>query len=602
MCKMLPIKLIIMKKNSLYFPKKILITLFITCVFCFQNLISQSFTNPIADLPDPHISYIDGYYYYTGTTGGDVSIKRASSLEGLKHVGLTRVFGPGDIGSQQGNYWAPELFRINNKWYIYYTASQTGTDMETQRTFVLENTNSDPLSNNWVFKGKIYSPGTDYWAIDGTVFELSGQHYFLWSGVNNSSHSSGSSKPQRIYISLMSNPWTLTGSRTLLSSPGDLSGGNFGDVNEAPEILKKNNKIFLVYSANGCWTAEYKLGMMSMTNTDNPLFISSWVKYPNAVLESNPNNNSYGPGHNSFFKSPDGTQDWLAYHATPNPSGECGNTRTSRAQQITFDANGIPQFGDVTVIGEPINVPKGEPLLSTQSVLENGLYTINQINTTKLVEIGGAVYTNPANIIQWENNGGLGQQWWIQATADGYYTIISALSGLAMEVGACDTNEQANINIWPPNGANCQLWSIVKNGTSGDYRIVNKNSGKVMEVDSGGINSNGANIQQSGWVSASKQRFNIQLIRERLNLETKEFQKSILIYPNPNNGSFTISSLNGDDYTIKILDTLGKQIKTIRTTNSSYEVNITNLKAAIYFVQIVSKHNSITKKIIINHL
>tara|TARA_R110002050_G_scaffold261556_1_gene401564 strand:+ start:13532 stop:15268 length:1737 start_codon:yes stop_codon:yes gene_type:complete len=572
---------------------------FLIAICCSFIGTSQSFTNPIADLPDPHISYINGYYYYTGTTGGDVSIKRATSLEGLKQVSLTRVFGSGDLGSQQANYWAPELFRINNKWYIYYTASQTGTDLETQRTYVLENTNDDPLSNNWVFKSKIYPPGLDYWAIDGTVFELSGQYYFLWSGVNNSSNSSGISKPQRIYISLMTNPWTLTSSRTLLSSPGDLSGGNFGDVNEGPEILKNNNKIFLIYSANGCWTAEYKLGMLSMNDTDNPLFISSWTKYPNPVLVSNPDNNSYGPGHNSFFKSPDGTQDWLAYHATPNPSGECGNTRTSRAQQITFDANGVPQFGEVTVIGEPLNAPKGEPILPTQPVIENGLYTINQLNTTKLVEIGGAVYTNPANIIQWENNGGLGQQWWIQATGDGYYTIISALSGLAMEVGACDTNEQANINIWPPNGANCQLWAIVANGT-GDYRIVNKNSEKVMEVDSGGINSNGANIQQSGWVNSSKQRFNIQLIKKRLNLKTKEFQKNIVIHPNPNNGGFTITGLNSDNYTIKIMDMLGKQIKTIKP-NNNYKVNIDNLKPAIYFIQIISKNNLITKKIIIDY-
>ena len=149
-------------------------------IFCScQFIISQTFTNPVGDLADPHLTYIDGYYYYTGTTGGDISLKRALTVEGLKQVGLTRLFGPGNSGAQGGNYWAPELFRFDNKWYIYYTASQTGSNVETQRTYVLENASSNPLSSNWVFKGKIYSPGSDYWAIDGTVLELSGQRDFL---------------------------------------------------------------------------------------------------------------------------------------------------------------------------------------------------------------------------------------------------------------------------------------------------------------------------------------------------------------------------------------------------------------------------------------
>ncbi len=35
------------------------------------------------------------------------------------------------------------------------------------------------------------------------------------------------------------------------------------NVNEGPEILKHNNKLFLIYSASGCWTDTYALGMLS---------------------------------------------------------------------------------------------------------------------------------------------------------------------------------------------------------------------------------------------------------------------------------------------------------------------------------------------------
>jgi GH43 family beta-xylosidase len=577
-------------------------TLLILVIFICnsQLLLSQSFTNPIGDLADPHITYIDGFYYYTGTTGGDISMKRSITVEGLKQENITKLFGPGDQGAQDGNYWAPELFKLDGKWYIYYTASQTGNNTDTQRTYVLENANTNPLSKNWVFKGKIYSPGSDYWAIDGTVLELSGSRYFLWSGVDATTHFSGRDKPQRVFISLMSSPWKLTGSRALLVSPGEVSGGNIGDVSEAPVILMKDSKVFMIYSANGCWTSEYKLGMMSMDVADNPLNIGSWTKYPDPVFISNPTNNSYGPGHNSFYKSPDLTEYWIAYHATPNPAGECGNTRTTRTQKFIFDSNGIPQFRQVEVVGEPLSAPKGEPNLSI-GIIENGMYRIKQKNTTKLVEIGGSIYTNPADIIQWENNGGLGQQWWFQATTDGYYTIVSALSGLSMEVGSCEFSEFANINIWTPNGANCQLWAIENIG-SGDYRIINKNSGKVMEVAAAGINRNGGNIQQSTWSNGNNQKFNLELIKKTLNITESKFDSGITIYPIPAKNSFTISGLNsGDKRQIKIINMLGKTLKNIETNQNNYIVDTSNIHSGIYIIIISSERNeTIMKRVLIN--
>lgn len=569
-------------------------------ICCSQLIMSQSFTNPIGSMADPHITYIDGYYYYTGTTGDDVSMKRSLTLEGLKQTSLIRLFGPGDTGAQAGNYWAPELFKLDGNWYIYYTAPQTGTNTDTQRTYVLENTSPDPLSNNWVFKGKVSSPGSDYWSIDGTILELSGNRYFLWSGISATTHYEGYNKPQRIYISLMSNLWTLSGARTLLLSPGELSGSNIGNVVEAPSILIKDNKIFLTYSANGCWTSEYKLGIMSLDISEDPLNINSWAKDPDPVFVSNPVNNSYGPGHNSFFSSPNETEFWLAYHATPNPSGECGDTRTTRAQKLTFNSNGIPQFGEVRVVGEPLEAPAGEPNLST-GIIANGLYKINQKNTTKLVEISGAVNINPADIVQWEDNGGLQQQWWIQSTGDGYYTIISNLSGLAMEVGACELNEFANINIWTPNGASCQLWAIEDLG-SGDYKFINKNSDKVMEVTAAGIDNNGSNIQQSTWENSNNQKFNLELIGEALNVDTLNFDADIIVYPNPANNKFAVSGLNsvGKKH-IKILSMLGKIVGEYKTNKSSLNINTNHIQSGLYIIQIASEsYKTVFKKIVVN--
>lgn len=578
--------------------KLLRILLFFNIICCFQTGISQTFTNPVGDLADPFITFIDGYYYYTGTTGGDVSIKRATTLEGLKQTPLTRLFGPNNSGAQQGPFWAPELVNLDGKWYIYYSASQQGTDELQMRTYVLENTSNDLMNpSNWIFKGKIYSPGADYWAIDGTVLELSEKRYFIWSGLSSSTHFSGDSKPQSIFISSMSNPWTLEGSRELLVNPGELSGSNIGEVAEGPSIFTKDNKVFMTYSANGCWTSEYKLGLLTMETTQNPLNINSWTKYNDPVFVSNPQNSSYAPGHNSFFYSPDDSEYWIAYHATPNSSGDCGNTRTSRVQKYDFDVDGIPQFGEVTNVGEILVAPSGEPNLS-EDTIENGLYKISQKNTSKLVEISGAINTNPANAIQWEDNDGLHQQWWIQSTGDGFYTVISALSGLALEVGGCEFGEFANINIWPPNGADCQLWEI-EELDSGGYRFLNKNSGKAMEVS--GLDDNGANIQQSTWSNSNNQIFNLELIRETLNVESLKFNPNIVVYPNPAKDHFTISGLHlGENKQVRIVDINGKAIAEYETNKDSLNINTSQMQSGLYFILISStKYKAVSIKVLI---
>lgn len=54
--------------------------------------------------------------------------------------------------------WAPELHRINGAWYIYFAGAATDFEtsgLPTHRMFVLENTDDDPTSDNWVEKGQI---------------------------------------------------------------------------------------------------------------------------------------------------------------------------------------------------------------------------------------------------------------------------------------------------------------------------------------------------------------------------------------------------------------------------------------------------------------
>ncbi|MEO8171620.1 MAG: glycoside hydrolase family 43 protein [Sediminibacterium sp.] len=319
-------------------------------VFAFFTLNAQTetFTNPL--LPsgaDPFSFYKDGFYYYTHTTGRNITLWKTNSIANLKTAEKKVVFIPPAKGPYSKELWAPEIHFIQNKWYIYFAADSGNNNQH--RLFVLENSSGDPLQGEWIMKGKLTTPD-DKWAIDGSVFENKGQLYCIWSGWEGDMNGQ-----QNIYIAKMKNPWTVAGERVRISAPeldwemhGDLHDVNnppHVNVNEGPEVLVHNDQLFLIYSASGCWTEYYALGMLRTSVNSNLLDPRSWKKSTQPVFKQTPDNKVYAPGHNSFFKSPDGKEDWILYHANSQPGQGCGGFRSPRAQKFTWSAEGFPVFG-----------------------------------------------------------------------------------------------------------------------------------------------------------------------------------------------------------------------------------------------------------------
>jgi GH43 family beta-xylosidase len=175
---------------------------------------------------------------------------------------------------------------------------------------------------------------------------------------------------QRIYIAGLKNPWTVGTARTELSHSeypweevGDLNSPvdpPHVNVNEGPEVLKHGGKLFLIYSASGCWTDHYALGMLAAKEGSNLLDAHSWTKTPTPVLTESADAHAFGTGHNGFFQSPDGSQNWIIYHANPEPHQGCGAHRSPRAQPFTWNPDGSPNFGQPVSIDQEIPAPSGE--------------------------------------------------------------------------------------------------------------------------------------------------------------------------------------------------------------------------------------------------
>lgn len=310
----------------------------------FFNVIKQ-------DGADPWMyKHTDGYYYYTQTTGNNITLWRSKTITGIDAGDSAVVWTPPAGTMYSSNIWAPELHYLDGKWYVYF-AADNGSN-ENHRMYVLENANANPLAGGWTFKGKI-ADASDRWAIDGTVLTVGASRYFIWSGwegtVNDKQH---------LYIAQMSNPWTISSARTRIATPTySWETNTTPQVNEGPQVIVRGSTISLVYSASGSWTDGYCLGLVTAGTSANLLNAASWTKKSAPLFASA--NGIYGPGHHSFTKSPDGTQDWLVYHAARWQGS--GWTRNVRTQPFGWNADNTPNLGAPVNPNAPIAKPAGEP-------------------------------------------------------------------------------------------------------------------------------------------------------------------------------------------------------------------------------------------------
>lgn len=352
-------------------PQKI-VTLF--ALFVCSVAAQQTFTNPLLPTgPDPWVIRHNGVYYYTNSTGHNLTLWKTPRISDLKNATKKIVWNPPATGPYSSEIWAPELHFLNDRWYLYFAADDASNN--NHRIWVLENPAADPLEGTWTMKGKLADTG-DHWAIDISVFENNDHLYAIWSGWEGTVNGQ-----QNIYIAELANPWTMKSDRMKLSSPqldwervGDNNVTLHGsespaarshdpvhiDVNEGPELLRHGHQLFLTYSASACWTDWYELGILSARDDANLLDPASWTKSPVPVFWKSPEGGAFGTGHNGFFQSPDGKEDWIIYHANSHPGEGCGSARAPRAQPIHWNADGTPDFGRPVPIGQPIPRPSGE--------------------------------------------------------------------------------------------------------------------------------------------------------------------------------------------------------------------------------------------------
>ncbi|MFJ6984780.1 MULTISPECIES: family 43 glycosylhydrolase [unclassified Streptomyces] len=304
-----------------------------------------TFRNPLNSGPDPFMTHWKGNYYLTTTQGGSIRMWRSPSLSTLLTAAPVTVWTDTDA-SRNRNIWAPEFYRFGDRWYLYYTADD-GVD-EHHRLYVLESDRDDP-AGPYHFKAKLAAPGhADDFAIDPGILQRDGRLYLAWAGLNQYQHNG-------LNLAPMSNPWTVSGNQVALDAPGGCP-----EVREGPEFLYRNGRTWMTYSTCDTGKPDYQVWMMSLRDGADPLVPGNWTRHQGAVFSRADDRGVFGPGHHAFFRSPDGTEDWIVYHAKTTSQLTYGN-RTTRAQRIGWNADGSPALGRPLALGATQDLPSGDP-------------------------------------------------------------------------------------------------------------------------------------------------------------------------------------------------------------------------------------------------
>lgn len=310
-----------------------------------QKSEKNQFDNPLAlQRADPFVTKAaDGTYYFIATVPeyDRIELRKANTINGIKEAEPVVVWRKHDSGPMSEHIWAPELHRIDGKWYIYFAASEA-EDKWKLRMYALSNPSEDPTQGEWQEEGQVVS-NRDEFALDATTFEHNGQRYMIWTD-----RASEEVINTGLYIAEMTSPTTLADKQVVITRPEyewEIQGHR---VNEGPAVLIRNGKIFVTFSASAT-DANYNIGLLWAEEDADLLDPASWNKLPEPVFHTNEELDRYGPGHNSFTVGEDGETDVMIYHARDYKEidGEplYDPNRHTRARVVGWAEDGMPFFG-----------------------------------------------------------------------------------------------------------------------------------------------------------------------------------------------------------------------------------------------------------------
>jgi beta-xylosidase len=332
----------------------------------------MTFQNPVpVKFGDPYIlKASDNQYYMVGTGGVRDGFKMYSStdLKAWKDEG--RIYqGNTETSWDTANFWAPELYEVQGKYYLLFSADWRENPTHELENFRIGVAVSDAPTGPYtlLFNRPIFDPG--YPVIDGNLLFENGRIFLYYSRCcykNPVESEVAAWAREKGLFDEIEESWVygvqlkpdfsgvIGEPQLLLQPPASMDDQQAewesrsvtsGEVNrrwtEGSYIFKKQNRYYIMYSANFFGGKNYAVGYAT---SDSPL--GPFKKADNnPVLQKNVAQGGIvtGTGHNSVTLSPDGKQMLCVYHGR--------TSKTGRQRVVFIDRMEVLPDGTLVVYG-----------------------------------------------------------------------------------------------------------------------------------------------------------------------------------------------------------------------------------------------------------
>ena len=119
----------------------------------------------------------------------------------------------------------------------------------------------------------------------------------------------------------------------------------------------------------------------------------------------------------------------------------------------------------------------------------SGYFKIFNVAGGKVLGIENQSTADGAKALQWDDNGTLDHEWAVAPAPSGGYTITNRVTGKYLEIPNASTTAGTVAGQWSSTGCACQRWNLTQTAlptlTTGQYVLVNKNSGKYLDIPRG---------------------------------------------------------------------------------------------------------------------
>jgi GH43 family beta-xylosidase len=316
---------------------------------------AKTYCNPVGEKPlhmgDPFVLKHDGVYYLFGTNASNEGFKCWTSTNLAEWQDIGWAYRETVDSWAKSHYWAPEVERYRDKFYLTYSAMNKAEDPP--RLLMALAVSDNPQGP---YKD-LHAPWFDfsYSTIDSHLFVDDDNQVYLYFSRNGAQD--GYSFGEMYGVAMSDDLSKPIGEPIkLMEADQRWERVRYAEnrCNEGAFVIKHDGRYYMTYSANHTAFPHYGIGYAT---ADQPL--GPWVKAEeNPIAATNQALGISGPGHSCLVASPDEQELFIVYHSHANPLKPSGD-RVVNIDRIEFKEDGTLQILGPTRSEQPL--PSGCP-------------------------------------------------------------------------------------------------------------------------------------------------------------------------------------------------------------------------------------------------